>query len=237
MSKEYLSIGELVKRLQSIYPDLSVSKVRYLEDEGLLCPARTAGGYRKFSDTDYRRLERILYLQKAYFYPLSVIKELLDKEEDKPQVELQPNPERPPLPFDALDKKHPLEMIPELLGVEISFIRKLAEFGIIILGSSPKGRLLVDGKDLKIIQTAWDLKRYGVEPRHLKSYLLGVRRELLIFEQALSYLVGKQNQELSEEDKAKFKANLASMESLTQEIHSFLLHRELRSRFKSIDID
>lgn len=71
----YLTIGKVVKKLQAQYPDLSVSKVRYLQDEGLLNPSRTPGGYRLYSQRDVRRLETILYLQKNRFLPLSVIKE------------------------------------------------------------------------------------------------------------------------------------------------------------------
>ena len=74
---EYLTIGKLVQKLQPTYPDLTVSKVRYLEDEGLLHPLRSTGGYRKYSPKDVARLESILYMQKHRFYPLAVIKEQL----------------------------------------------------------------------------------------------------------------------------------------------------------------
>jgi len=78
----YLTIGKVVRRLQERYPDLSVSKVRFLEDEGLLNPSRTPGGYRLYSQNDIRRLETILYLQKHRFMPLSVIKEELERRDD-----------------------------------------------------------------------------------------------------------------------------------------------------------
>ena len=74
----YLTIGKVVRKLQDQYPDLSISKVRYLEDEGLLTPSRTPGGYRLYSSRDIQRLETILYLQKTKFLPLSVIKDELD---------------------------------------------------------------------------------------------------------------------------------------------------------------
>ena len=77
----YLTIGKVVKRLQSLYPDLTISKVRYLEDEGLLNPSRTPGGYRLYSQRDIKRLETILYLQKNRFLPLSVIKDELDRQD------------------------------------------------------------------------------------------------------------------------------------------------------------
>ena len=77
----YLTIGKVVKRLQSLYPDLTISKVRYLEDEGLLNPSRTPGGYRLYSQRDIKRLETILYLQKNRVLPLSVIKDELDRQD------------------------------------------------------------------------------------------------------------------------------------------------------------
>ena len=63
----YLTIGKVVKKLQARYPDLTVSKVRFLEDEGLIEPSRTPGGYRLYSPADVERLETILYLQKEHF--------------------------------------------------------------------------------------------------------------------------------------------------------------------------
>ena len=77
----FLTIGKVVKKLQTLYPDLSVSKVRYLQNEGLITPIRTAGGYRLYSQNDVKRLETILYLQKNRFMPLSVIKEELDRQD------------------------------------------------------------------------------------------------------------------------------------------------------------
>ena len=85
----FLTIGKVVKKLQTLYPDLSVSKVRYLQNEGLITPIRTAGGYRLYSQNDVKRLETILYLQKNRFMPLSVIKEELDRQDKNFEAELQ----------------------------------------------------------------------------------------------------------------------------------------------------
>ena len=85
----FLTIGKVVKKLQKLYPDLSVSKVRYLQNEGLITPIRTAGGYRLYSQNDVKRLETILYLQKNRFMPLSVIKEELDRQDKNLEAELQ----------------------------------------------------------------------------------------------------------------------------------------------------
>ena len=114
----YLTIGKVVKRLQGQYPDLSISKVRYLEDEGLLEPSRTPSGYRLYSPSDVRRLETILYLQKNRFLPLQVIKEQLDNEKNgvfgavlsdvEPQEDTQ-----------TTSRLHPIDRMPELLGTPV----------------------------------------------------------------------------------------------------------------------
>src|SRR5690348_1497322 len=76
--ERFLRIGEVVRRLGEEFPDISISKIRYLEDEGLLTPRRTQGGYRLFSESDLERLDKILRLQRDEFLPLRVIKEELD---------------------------------------------------------------------------------------------------------------------------------------------------------------
>jgi DNA-binding transcriptional MerR regulator len=150
----YLTIGKVVKRLQAQYPDLSVSKVRYLEDEGLLNPSRTPGGYRLYSQHDIRRLETILYLQKNRFMPLHVIKDELAKGDVTltplvtSTVEAKPDDQGPaseaPAPDhdlgnefqdspEVLGKFHPLSRMPELLGVSVSFVRGLSVAGVITM--------------------------------------------------------------------------------------------------------
>ena len=114
----YLTIGKVVKKLQQTYPDLSVSKVRYLQDEGLLNPSRTPSGYRLYSQRDVRRLETILYLQKNRFLPLSVIKEELDRADSgqAPEVEATlGRAETVTLPADdeeTAGKLHPIDRMP-----------------------------------------------------------------------------------------------------------------------------
>ena len=80
--RSYLSIGQVVNYLRSSYPDLSNSKIRFLEDEGLITPHRTPKGYRQYSKEDVDRLEVILHLQKTRYMPLNVIKQKLDSATD-----------------------------------------------------------------------------------------------------------------------------------------------------------
>lgn len=242
----YLTIGKVVKRLQASYPDLSVSKVRYLEDEGLLTPSRTPGGYRLYSQLDVRRLETILYLQKNKFMPLQVIKEELAKGEVtlmEPEAE-QPAPEKstgglvastiedaPKVDDDLLEKYHALSRMPELLGVSVAFVRQLSEAGVIHLRKSPHGRDLVDGRDIPLIKTCDELRRYGFEPKNLRSYVQAANRESGMLEQALTVFgtnASGGGTRLTEQQQERYEQALTRMIALTGAVREALIRRSLR---------
>ena len=235
----YLTIGKVVKRLQAQYPDLSVSKVRYLEDEGLLTPSRTPGGYRLYSARDVRRLETILHLQKTKFLPLSVIKSELDGKKEAPEDAMaaggveasEPDPSLHVDP-DAERELHPIEKMPEVLGVSIGFVRSLAECGIIGLVRSPHGRDLVRGQDLRLIRACEELRRFGIEPKNLRQYIAAANRESIMFEQALASLSRHQGE--TETDR-KFRADQAfdRMFDLTNVVRGSLLRRALKATLPS----
>ena len=223
----YLTIGKVVKRLQAQYPDLSVSKVRYLEDEGLLTPSRTPGGYRLYSSRDVKRLETILYLQKNRFLPLSVIKEELDGAGVPGAVDAAGRTSYPEAVADdeeTLEKLHPLEKMPELLGVSISFVRDLANAGVVSLRRSPQGRELVDGHDFRLIRCAEALRRYGIEPRNLRQYVNAANREKAMFEQALS-VFGPRQGEFTDEQRAQYSQAFEQILHLTDSLRDDLIRR------------
>lgn len=222
----YLTIGKVVKRLQAQYPDLSVSKVRYLEDEGLLTPSRTPGGYRLYSSRDVKRLETILYLQKNRFLPLSVIKEELDGGGVPGTTGTDPAtyPEAVCDDEETREKLHPLEKVPELLGVSISFVRDLANNGIVSLRRSPQGRELVDGHDFRLIRCAEALRRFGIEPRNLRQYVNAANRETAMFEQALSVL-GPRQGEFTDEQRAQYSQAFEQILHLTDSLRDDLIRR------------
>lgn len=125
--RNYLSIGQVVNLLRGAYPDLSNSKIRFLEDEGLITPHRTPKGYRQYSKEDVDRLEVILHLQKTRYMPLNVIKQRLENATDLStlayEVGLLSDVPLKTEPKETKQKLHPIETIPDMLGVEISFIR------------------------------------------------------------------------------------------------------------------
>ena len=119
--------------------------MRFLEDEGLVTPERTAGGYRKFSTSDAARVDLVLRLQKEQFLPLAVIREKLkDLDKGKVPEELRPmvtRPEAVGLPFDEVETVA-LEDVPSSLGFPVSFVRELAEFGLVRIASGENGEEL-----------------------------------------------------------------------------------------------
>lgn len=230
----YLTIGKVVKRLQAQYPDLSVSKVRFLEDEGLLTPARTPGGYRLYSARDVERLESILYLQKNRFLPLAVIKEMLDRDDPGAMTATEGESERDQLleSEDVTGRLHPIDKMPDQLGVPISFVRQLADAGLIELKRSPGGRDLVDGKDLSLIRTADQLRRFGIEPKNLRQYVTAANRESAMFEQALA-IYGNRG-EPTPEQREQFAQSFDSMLTLTNKLRTQLIRKTVTGHFKGM---
>ena len=129
-ARDYLTIGEVVQRLRGAYPDLSISKVRFLEEEGLVMPERTAGGYRKFSQADVGRVEMILRLQKDHFLPLAIIRDKLaefDRGRIPPELQRGPVGMTEPLPLVAEEEAPlPLDEAQSSLGIPASFMQTKA---------------------------------------------------------------------------------------------------------------
>ena len=232
----YLTIGKVVKRLQSQYPDLTVSKVRYLQDEGLINPSRTPGGYRLYSQRDIKRLETVLYLQKNRFMPLSVIKEELDHPNDSRLsgtssdmsaeiVQVQRDDD------EVTERLHSIDRIPELCGTTVSFVRELSEAGVIQLKKSPHGR------DLSLIRICDELRRFGFGAKNLRQYVIAANRESSTFEQALMVFAkkgGGVEVEQTEESRHQFEMAFSRMLGLTNAVRNELIGRRVREEFKGM---
>jgi hypothetical protein len=223
--RDYLTIGEVVQRLQGAHPDLSISKVRFLEEEGLVAPERTAGGYRKFSQADVARVEMIL--------PLAVIREKLadfDRGRIPPELQHSPVGMTDPLPLMTQDDAPlALEEAPNALGIPVSFIRELAEFGLVVPFSSDEGEALDPG-DVQIAHAAWELRRFGVEPRHLRMYETFSEREAALFSQILMPAFRHR----TPETRQKLGETLSELGTLTDELKSRLLRRSLKRAFEDL---
>src|SRR5215212_7011566 len=120
-----LTIGAVSERLKEEFPDISISKIRYLEGEGLVTPRRTQGGYRLFSEDDVERLETILRLQRDEFLPLRVIRQELASPAAKERRRKRP------LGLAEAEEEIDLEELCERAGVDGALVRELEEYGLL----------------------------------------------------------------------------------------------------------
>ena len=241
--RSYLSIGQVVNLLRGAYPDLSNSKIRFLEDEGLISPHRTPKGYRQYSKEDVNRLEVILHLQKTRYMPLNVIKQRLDSAEDLStlafEVGLLSDLPMKAEPKETKQKLHPIEDVPDILGVSISFLRSLAENDLIRIIKSPQNRELIDSRDFVIIRYCSELSRFHIEPRNLRQYVLAANRESSMFEQVLVSMLGMDDSD--DERDAKLERAFKKLHDLTDAVHTALLKNRVFESLNAVvedaDID
>lgn len=200
-SRDYLSIGEVLDAVRADFPDVSISKIRFLETEGLIEPERTPSGYRKFYATDVERLRFILSLQRDQFLPLKVIKERLASGANGVAPAPLPGPvvagPAAPSPVSSTPAADvsltPAEIGPAS-GLTDRELQGLMEFGIL-----DGTKELYDGDDLIAAKAAAGLFRYGVEPRHLKMYRHFAERESAFFEQIIAPVTRRRDPQAQQE--------------------------------------
>lgn len=195
-TRDYLSIGELLESVRDDFPDVTISKIRFLETEGLLTPERTSSGYRKFFPEDVDRLRYILSLQRDHFLPLRVIRERLAEGAPAPNgrgagaAVPAPRPsstgEAPAGDGDATSLAGAQLSREELLAathLTEAQLRGLEEYGVITRRGD---RIHYDEHDLVIAKSAARLFDFGAEPRHLKMYRQAAEREAAFLEQIIA---------------------------------------------------
>jgi DNA-binding transcriptional MerR regulator len=213
-----LTIGTVCRRLQAEFPDISISKIRYLEDQGLLAPRRTQGGYRLFTEEDVERLETILRLQRDEFLPLRVIKQELSagahrRERTNARAGLRA-PETA-IDFDALCAR---------AGVEAAFLRELEEFGL-VEPNVEEGRKLYPERDAAVVEACARLARYGVAPRNLATFRRWADNEADLLERIVAPSLRSQNPERRHAGLE----DLEALAALSQELTQLLFWRAVRS--------
>jgi DNA-binding transcriptional MerR regulator len=165
--------------LKEEFPDISISKIRYLEDQGLLTPRRTQGGYRLFSDEDVERLETILRLQRDEFLPLRVIRQELASPAAKERRRKRP------VGLTEAEEEIDLAELCERSGIDSSFARELEEYSL-LQPRSVGGERLYPESDADIALACSALARFGVAPRHLRTFRTSADREAALLEQILA---------------------------------------------------
>jgi len=219
------TIGQVVEQLRSEFPDLSITKVRYLEDRGLIAPARTPGRYRKYSSADVRRLRTILTLQRDEYLPLDVIRQRVDRvitgAPGQP-LDAAPTPLRAIPPLNREEPVYSWEEATEAAGVEPDFLRTLAEYRL-VERSGQSGPVLTDS-DLEIARICQLLARFGVEPRNLRLINSSVEREAALIEQ-----IATPSLRSTHSDKREYgEKMLEDLGALLSQLLYLLLYKELR---------
>jgi DNA-binding transcriptional MerR regulator len=217
VEERLLTIGTVCGRLKPEFPDISISKIRYLEDQGLLTPKRTSGGYRLFSEDDVERLTTILRLQRDEFLPLRVIRQELASPTSK---------ERRSKRRAGLAEPEPLLEAGELAeraGIRPEQIRELEEFGLLMPVMDGGQKRYPEG-DADVAHLCARLAEFGVGPRHLRTLRTSADRTAGLIEAVTAPALRARS---PERRKAGIE-DLRSLGELTQELSTLLLWRQLR---------
>jgi DNA-binding transcriptional MerR regulator len=228
-----LTIGAVVKQLEREFPDISISKVRYLEDQKLLSPRRTPGGYRLYAPADVDRLRTILRLQRDEFLPLRVIRQELaagraDNESpggggNAAVVAETRSPRRATVALRGPGSLYRLEDVLDDTGADPALVKELEDYGV-IKGERRDGEVLYDDTEREIVRAVTELKRYGVGGRNLRVFRTSADREAALLEQILAPALRSRNPERRKEAVEALE-NLAAIAS---HLKHLLLIRDLR---------
>jgi DNA-binding transcriptional MerR regulator len=214
-----LTIGTVCRRLQGEFPDISISKIRYLEDQGLLAPRRTQSGYRLFSEDDVERLETILRLQRDEFLPLRVIRQELASPSGAGKERRRRRAVGLADPDDELD----LGELCERAAITAELARELEDYGLL----QPRregGEKLYPAGDVEIAVACSKLARVGISARHLRTFRTAADREAGLLEQLVAPSLRSRNSE--RRDAAV--QQLQILAEVAQELSQLLFWRDLR---------
>ena len=188
-----LTIGTVCTRLQSEFPDISISKIRYLEDQGLLAPRRTQSGYRLFSEGDVERLETILRLQRDEFLPLRVIRQELASPSGAGKERRRRRAVGLADPDDELD----LGELCERAAITADLARELEEYGLLQPRRAGSDKLYPAG-DVDVAVACAKLSRFGISARHLRTFRTAADREAGLLQQVIAPSLRSRNPERRE---------------------------------------
>ncbi len=216
-----LTIGRVCEELKAEFPKVSISKIRFLEDQRLVTPQRSRGGYRKYTQRDVERLRTILRLQRDEFLPLRVIRQELETSSTGSfSVANQARQlKRANLTEPAPTLRLTADDLVESTGVPKSLVQALEQFNLI--GSDDEG---YTETDRETVQTALELSAFGVEPRHIRLFRVAAEREAGLLEQVLAAGLRSKNPERRREALQE----LENLAALASHMRHLMLVSELR---------
>jgi DNA-binding transcriptional MerR regulator len=235
-TRNYQSIGEVLVSVKTEFPDITISKIRFLEAEGLIEPERTPSGYRKFYVDDVDKLKSILRMQRDEYLPLKVIKERLlqhDVEVEDMNGEGAGSGEGETAVVQELAEaptglQMSLEEMSAASGVDRDRIKELESFGI-VCSHGPDGARYYDGDDYIVLSIVKDFFRFGVEPRHLTMYKHFEEREADFFQTIVAPTLRQRNPDAR---RAASQA-LADLAVTSKKFKQALLRSNLRDHLQS----
>src|SRR5690348_16141276 len=222
-----VTIGSVCKALHQEFPDISISKIRYLEDQKLLSPRRTQGGYRLYTPNDVQRLRTILRLQRDEFLPLRVIRQELARGRSEPEVASRGDGRslrRSTVTVRETGALYSLDDVVDETSADPGLIRELVDFGV-IKGEVRAGSRYFDETEREIIRAVSELARYGVGGRNLRVFRTSADREAQLLQSILAPALRSRNPERRKE---AIEA-LENLASVTTHLRHLLLIRDLRS--------
>ena len=217
------SIGAVLDRLRGEFPDVTISKIRFLESEGLVSPGRSASGYRQFSGEDLERLRFVLAAQRDHYLPLKVIKQQLDERDGQSEDEGRPlvavpsgAPEVPVANKARLTRE---DLLAEA-EIDASMLAALEQYGIVRSGAAG----FYDADAVDLARTASALTDFGIEPRHLRAFRAAADRETGLLQQ----IVGPMARQRDPDAAARAEDLLREMAGLSIRLHALLIRVGLR---------
>jgi DNA-binding transcriptional MerR regulator len=224
--KTFLTIGELVKKFRTFYPDLTNSKLRFFESRGLIISKRAENNYRVYFKNDVRKINLILSLQKDYFMPLGIIKEKIDsidfeKIEEQKGVLTELQAKLAESDKSLKVKKLPVEEIREKFKLSHAHIEEIFNEGL-VESHKEDGKNIVDAQDVEILRVITELQKYGIQIRHLKIFENSAIRHSTFLQQVVYPLL------MSSGKDGRKKGTKISyrLEALFNQLHEMLFKKE-----------
>jgi DNA-binding transcriptional MerR regulator len=230
-----MSIGEVLAHLRAEFPDTTISKLRFLESEGLVEPQRTAAGYRKYSWDDVARLRFVLTAQRDHYLPLRVIREQLEALDRGEGVAGLSRYGHPLTVVDRLPTAEDFSAAPpesrlsraELLeqtGAGEEELRDLERYGLL----SQRVGGYYDSAAVEVVKVAREFARFGLEGRHLRAYRAGADREVGLFDQVVAPLMRQRDPQAQ----VRAEEVIRELAALSVRLHAVLVQAGLRDRLR-----
>jgi DNA-binding transcriptional MerR regulator len=221
--EKLLTIGAVVERLRGEFPDISVSKLRYLEEQSLVTPRRTKSGYRLFSQDDFARLVRVLGLQRDEYLPLKVIRRELERNPASPLPSARQGLRKTDLLAVGEEREFTAEEIQQMTGADATLLSELEEYELVHARQVSGVRRFTE-TDAGIAGAAAQLAQLGLRPKNLRVVKSAVDREIGLIEQVLLPALKSNRQERRREGLEQ----LDDIVQATTQLRQLLLARGVR---------